>query len=346
MAWPDGTLPAYGDTAVGARANLSLLERLAEEGEASDELRFMLSQGAEGQRPADLRVYPEAGYAILRPSYGHSGSWDDDLHVLVDLGRWRRVHGHDDALNVLAWGAGGPLLIDSGGPYAYQDAGRRGFMSPQAHNTVLVDGRGYDVTDLEAVDGRLLGSGEHAGISFVDAVHDQWGSVSHRRTVVVVAPSLLVVVDRLTPTDGRRHEYELLWHLPAESSVRAEPGAANLWRGTARTAVGAAMGVAVAGSAELGHDLIEGWEDPPLGWVTTRLAWRDPAPVLHYRLTDEKGWFVTVITPAPAGSAPVVTPLAVDEGDDGLLLTLELEGHDLRLEFPHAAGQAPRLLAD
>ena len=51
-----------------------------------------------------------------------------------------RPHGHDDVMNVLLNGDGGPLLVDSGGPYLYGDATRSAFTGVTAHNTVVPAG--------------------------------------------------------------------------------------------------------------------------------------------------------------------------------------------------------------
>lgn len=341
LPWPDGTLPPYGDTRYGARSNQGLLEQLDARGAGSPQLRFVLTQGEQGLRPADLNIYPESGYAILRPSYGEAGAWTDDLHVLFDLGAWRRVHGHEDALNVLVWGAGSPLLVEGGGPYVYRDLDRRGFMSAQAHNTVIVDERGYDADDLEPVDGRLLGSGDSTGVSFVDAVHQQWGSVSHRRTVIVLKPSLLIVVDRLTSHDGVSHDYDLIWHLaPGADATFSQTGTTS-WKGAVATSAAATIGLSVAASGPLTHDVVEGQQDPPLGWVATGILQREAAPVLRYRAQGGDSWFVTAIA-LPAGGERVPPPTiaaAIDGGD--LALGIETDGGRWNVDLPLAAGAAP-----
>ena len=345
LTLPDGTVPAYGDTRYGGQANRSLLADLDAGGAGSSLLSFMHSEGSVGERPTDLHVYEGAGYAIMRPSYGDAGNWTDDLHAFVDLGAWRRAHGHEDALNVLVWGSGGPLFVDSGGPYVYQNRARRDFVSAQAHNVVAVDGRGYDPDDLTAVDGQLLASGDREHFSFVDAVHDQWQSVSHRRTVIVIKPSILVIADRLSATSESEHAYELLWHLPPRSIADSSMVADAAWRGIISRDAGASVGMAVAASAPFDYVLVSGQESPGLGWVATGTLQRTPAPVLTYSLTGSESWFVTAVVLPQGGKAVAAPSLSASLDEENLVVQLSAGNTAWHVTLPAREGAGPTVAA-
>jgi hypothetical protein len=223
----------------------------------------------------------ESGYVVLRTTV-------DDLPVRVvfDVGELGfgslAAHGHADALSVLLDVNGRPLLRDSGtGSYAVE-AGREEFRSTAAHNTVEVDGtdqaeqRGPHIwgrrytTKLEAVS---LGS----PLEYARATHDGYRRLSssalHTRSVTLLAPDLLVVLDRVQ--GSRPVRASLLWNLM--------PGrnAGELIEGRGALAV-AATPVAQAGREE--------------GRFSERYSWQDRAPRFRWAAKGDEVVFASVVS--------------------------------------------------
>ena len=298
---PAGLIPAIGDTGFGgtdatARDLLGQFDKL---GLATPEAQFVLSRGKNGRRPADASFFLGEGLAIFRPSFGEVGDWDDDLHVVADMGPSSRVHGHDDAMNVVMTAHGEQLLVDSGGPYQYGVDERRAFTDVRAHNTVVVDGRGYSAGDA-VIESTL----DTLDYSLITGAHEKSPGVQHRRTVMVVKPSLVLVVDDLQATDGREHTFNLLYHLAPDSDVVAAGLAAQVVTGSA------AMGLTVAAGQDLSVAVRRGETDPLVGWVTTALGKKESAPVLDFSQRSDSTWYVTAIVPSQVSEASQVQLIA------------------------------------
>jgi hypothetical protein len=223
----------------------------------------------------------ESGYVVFRTTV-------DDLPVRVvfDVGELGfgslAAHGHADALSVLLDVNGRPLLRDSGtGSYA-GEGGREEFRGTAAHNTVEVDGtdqakqRGPHIwgrrytTKLEAVS---LGS----PLEYARATHEGYrrlpSSALHTRSVTLLAPGLLVVLDRVQ--GSRPVRASLLWNL------RPGRNAGELTEGRG------ALAVAATPVAEAGRDE---------GRFSERYSWQERAPRLRWAAKGDDVVFASVVS--------------------------------------------------
>jgi hypothetical protein len=325
---PGGVLPAIGDTEYGEPAPWGLMAGMDRSGLGTPEAAYVLTCGREGERPPDLSFFPASGLAIVRPSYGEDGEWRDDLQVVVDMGPDRRPHGHYDTLNVVVSARGEQLLIDGGGPYQYGVAERRELIEAQSHNTVIVDGGGYEpgtVTVETVVDNPMVAS--------VEAWHEKSRGVRHERTVLVLKPDVILIVDRLRATDGNRHNFDLRYHLDPDAQASEQSG------GQIIRVRGAGMGIKVVAST---GRLVDG--DPTTtGWVTPRHGVRVQAPVLSYQQAGRAAWFVTAITPATAADAAVPSLVA---GSNGETIAVQVSTGDVSWNVAVSSGRTPTVEAD
>lgn len=80
----DGAIPAIGDTPFGMlfqSANFRYTPKTT-----TPYAQFVITNGAAGELPPDLLVYPAAGYAIFRPNYGFGGvAPANDARVIFDF---------------------------------------------------------------------------------------------------------------------------------------------------------------------------------------------------------------------------------------------------------------------
>ena len=312
---PTGQLPAIGDTSYGVLDAERHISRLLALGIDSPEAEFVLSRGTDGVAPPPVSYFPRSGYLVARPAYAADGSWENDLQLIVDTQGKLKPHGHHDAMNVLLHAAGGPLLIDSGGPYAHGNPFRQDLVGAHAHNTVVADGI---VDERGSAFDVLFEDGEE--MTWLAGTVDLSPAARDRRVVILLKPDVLVVVDLLSAVDGARHAYELLYHLPPSSLITVEDD-----EGTVRAGP-AGMGFSIAASSSGPVSVVEGGEDPAVGWVTTGHALRTPAPVLVRRQQARDGWFVAAFATA-AGADQVSPRLSVEERAAGGL-SLEISAGD------------------
>jgi hypothetical protein len=312
---PNGSTPAIGDTPYGSTAELTVLEDLASQGFTTDTSTFVLSHGLEGARPPDAWFAPRTGYAVIRPTWSSGPAWQDDLQVVVDTTDTHSSHGHDDAMSILLSGGGGPLLVDSGGPYLYGQRVHLDFVAASAHNTVVdlgrTGGRGPVTGLVESDDAaRTVVAGT---LAISDGAFD-------RRAVVVVKPDLVLVVDQLTPTDSQPHDYSLYYHLPPGAVVTPLSDGVPAGAGTV-VAGQASLGYRVLASAAMTGSLIVAQGRPLLGWVTPALGQLLAAPVLAFQISDARGWYVAAFQP---GTDAVAIPdlTVTPDGAGGLVIDL------------------------
>lgn len=190
------------------------------------DFQWLSTDGREGEMPlSPVRFLPFAGQVFFR-----NGWQRDAVYVAFDAGPFGYGHQHEDKLSLLLTAYGEPLLVE-GGNYTY-DASlwRRWVLSSHAHNVILVDGRGQNrrksPRETWVVREPLpIRFATHEGVSAAEAQYDEgWGPdarrlATHQRCVVFLLPDILVVRDRLTPSDSEPHRYEALFHLNAPEAI-------------------------------------------------------------------------------------------------------------------------------
>lgn len=136
LARPDQTYPQYGDgkSYAGVLDELKLFVRAN-----SDDFRllqnpFASRQGLEAASTgtAKLYLFPESGYAVFR---NDSAAQQGMQHVFIDYSPQVHSHGHYDSGSFTYWSQGIEWIIDSGGPYKYDDYRLLTYLrSSRAHN--------------------------------------------------------------------------------------------------------------------------------------------------------------------------------------------------------------------
>jgi hypothetical protein len=179
-----------------------------------------------------------SGYHIMR-----SGWSRQDSYVLLDTGHLGGWHGHQDALNLVAYFKGRYFLFDNGG-YKYDVSEWRTWgQATASHNTVLVDGMGQirnwnGSVDKIGKNPAALPPCRFTTSATVDYASGWYASgygkeiprrgreasrfttlpAIHHREVLFVKPApgaeaFAAVLDTLTPGDDKSHHYEVRWHL-------------------------------------------------------------------------------------------------------------------------------------
>ena len=293
---PVGTVPALGDTDYGAAGGPGVIKDAEQRGFGSAIARFVVSRGSTGTRPPDQLVFPDGGYVVMRPSYGDAGPWADDLQVVMDVGPARRIHGHEDGLSFVLNAAGEPLLIDPGGPYLYGSPAEHAlFSDAEAHNSVVVGGEGQHLGPVEH-----LHTADTTGFSVVDAATTSDAGYTHQRTLVLLKPDTVVVVDRIIGAAPNQPAV-LRYHLAPDASAAAAGGATvSVRQGKAR------MRILMSGEHQVTTRIVKGGSGPGAGWVTPAYDRKVEAPVVTSSQA-EPGWFVSVVSTAVGQDGLVAT---------------------------------------
>jgi hypothetical protein len=244
-----------------------------------------------------------SGYQVMRTGWSR-----EDSYVLLDTGHLGGWHGHQDALNIVAYFKGRYFLFDNGG-YKYDASAWRAWgQTTAAHNTVLVDGLGQmrnwnGWADPIGKNPAALPPARFTTSSTIDYASGWYASgygkevprrgravsafnefpATHRREVLFVKPApgeeaFAAVLDTMTPGDAKPHHYEVRWHLKAtqwKSDLKgqvtwtAEPGLPNLAVVSLQGADTFAADSAVTQPEILGW-WFENQNDPPTPAITLR----------------------------------------------------------------------------
>lgn len=223
---PDGNMPAIGDWGGGPAYPLPKSGPYFQR----EDVRYILTQGKEGQRPAiTSRHFPQGGWSILRSDWDEA-HFDQARHLVFKSSHG--PHGHLDVLSLTLYAYGRALLIDPG-IRSYEAADAK-FASTPYHNTVTLDGQ-----NQAPQSGATTQWWTTRSFDFVRGEHHNYPAVTHCREVCFVKPDYFLVHDALSG-EGE-HTAEQSWHFPPDAAPQERgpeaPGAVtttfptggNLW---------------------------------------------------------------------------------------------------------------------
>jgi hypothetical protein len=301
---PDGREPLLGDTELAAPYTPGdpVLSRYAERDPV---LRYSLTRGREGTPGEAAVVYPAEGYAILRDAWHGADDFDQGLYlVFAAAAHPGRAHKQADDLSFILFARGRELIADAG-LYGYdaREPFRRHVISAAAHNVVLIDGAPFAGYATRMERHRL-----EAAYSLIEAVHENYPGMRHRRTLVYVRPWTLFVIDELEPRAGGGQErlFEQLFHLAPDLEATASADRSSV---SARPVAGAegvpAVGADTLRLVELAAGrgtaaVVKGQTDPLRGWLSRDHHQITPAPVATFSARGPGATFITWIEVGPA----------------------------------------------
>jgi hypothetical protein len=223
--------------------------------------------------PRRSRLFRDGGYAVMR-----SGPHQ----LIVDAGPLGAYgHGHAGLLGIQCSIFGERCLVDAGTyTYTAEPEWRDYFRSTAAHNTIRIDGSSQAIADgpfgwqqRPSVSINDWQTGD--GIDLIDAEHDAFAGITHRRRVMSIRPGVFVVIDNLHGTGD--HAFELTFQfapmtvdLMSATTARAvTPGGRSLW-------------IMASASTGLRAEIVQGRVAPIRGWVSDSYGQRTAAPALIY----------------------------------------------------------------
>ncbi len=246
---------------------------------------------------------PDTGYYVSRSRAGDHLVIDAGPHGFANGG-----HAHADALSLTLGVRGVPLLIDPGtGSYTANPAARDRFRSSVLHNTLVVDGRSQSMPAGPFHWASTASATAHIwrtspGFDYLDASHDGYAPLLHRRHVLALHGDLVIVADLLEGTG--EHEVSVHWHLDPRWSADVSGRRALLRTAGERVELAVSSGrierlAGDSGSADVG------WHAPVYGRIeptsTLRVSVAGPAPL----------WLVSVFGMNPSNEVLLVEPVPV-----------------------------------
>jgi hypothetical protein len=337
---PDGTFPHVNDGSIYWDST-----ELGRAGEAHGrgDWVYVGTGGERGTCPKDTSIgFPNAGLYVMRSDWTR-----DARYLLLDAGPYGGHHGHEDKLSVQLSAFGQPFVIDSNAyTYDQNDPFRDYFVSSQAHNTVLVDGKsqvrrwntenrlpykappadatwisrpGFDYVSASYADGygefnMRRPSDSEGGTSHI--LRD----VTHTRQILFVKPDYWVIVDELESVE--RHDYQVLFHTVPEVAPQALPGNRVILQVPGE---GPSLHIVPADPDSVRASWISGSQSPIQGWYSPNShEIQEAAAVLYERKGVASTAIATLLYPCPAGRAGheiEIELLTVDGGGLGFAVT-------------------------
>lgn len=291
--------------------------------------RYVLTHGAQGLRPPRNSVsFPASALTIMRSGWGHGAGFGRSTYLTYNVGRYRTAHSDLDALGLTLYGDGGDLLPDPGvytetpGPY------RDYFHGTMSHNTVVVDGKSQAQGNGTAQ--QLV---TKDGLTYQSAESSLYPGVTHRRLVMMIDASHVLVVDRLSSTAA--HTYQQMFHL--------FPGARLSKSGLTMSAIGGRPRREVTiqqllpgGITE--SDTINHRGRQPDGLCSSKYGKLLPCYAVSYSAKGKGATFVTLLT---IGS-PRPAHFAITTSHEGERLHITDGRRNLRIRLSESATISPR----
>jgi hypothetical protein len=164
----------------------------------------------------------DTGYVVLRDAEGGHAILDAGAHGYMNGG-----HAHADALSLTLRIGKRSLLVDPGTSTYTMDPELRDRMRGSFnHNTLSIDGRTQSIPAgpfhwTTSAAGRINVSRHAAGFDWVEAVHDGYAPLEHRRSIVRADGAGWLIVDELRGDPGE-HSAVAHWHFNPAWMVHAD----------------------------------------------------------------------------------------------------------------------------
>lgn len=312
---PDFSWPSLNDSGSVTQDYTSLL-LLAGIVFQRPDLMWIGSKGREGKPPAaKSHVFPDAGITVMRSDYSPAAN-----SLVFRAGPAGASHMHEDVLSLDVSALGLPRLVDPGITTYAPDKLTQQYQSAFAHNTILVDGSGPDLSRMD-----FRQKTRPAGSDFTWRLRDDveiasgsfpgpWKgaeNVAVFRTVSFVRGKYWIVRD--TAQGEGEHEITVCWQFA--------PGRVDMDLNTFGARFVDLRGanfeiIPLYGSNRPEIEVFTGSFRPPRGWVSVHGA-DMPATSCAYHFTAELPvTLVWILMPFSAGPACGVEARRVDNNAD------------------------------
>ena len=311
VAQPDGTMPPVNDSyPMPVHPTLKTIRELVDPKEV-------------GKTDAGSFYFPEAQIGVMRTDASNQDSW----YLLANPAKTIGSHAHAGRLGFLAWFGQQPLLIESG-CNSYDDPLLvKWYRTSQAHNTVLIDGKGDEATSGDKqwagkrqTENRITDWIEKPSYRLIrmdsPATEKTNNSVNWIRNLALIRNDYLLIYDFFETTE--QHDFEILLHLPEVKVETDERGKTLLMNTDQPVAF-------IPADATLYRQL-----NIDQGYISVH-AKDKKAPVVSYHITGKETHSVLMVTPVKHSASEFTVRQEILA--DGVGLTVE-----------HASGRKDTIL--
>jgi Heparinase II/III N-terminus/Heparinase II/III-like protein len=271
-----------------------------------EDMLYIATDCKEGTQPELTSVqFPWAGQSVMR-----SGWESDAWYLFFDAGPTGVNHQNEDKLNIDISAFGRLFLSEAGIVNYIPDKWRRYFTSTQAHNTIIIDGKGQkrmQQKETHRADSPLKNRWisnkniDFASGTFDDGYGTELISVSHSRYVIFKKKEYWLMLDLLTG-EGE-HEFKNLFHFaPCDVEFnKQENSIQTLYKDNKN------IKLVSNATAKMNIEIVEGSENPEQGWMAIKHGEKAAAPTAIFSGRSEfPVIIVTVIQPYSGENIPDV----------------------------------------
>lgn len=294
-----------------------------------DDMLFIATNGAKGLVPKITSVqFPWAGQSVMR-----SGWEEDDWYLFFDAGPTGVNHQNEDKLHIGISAYGRLFLTDGGISNYIPDKWRSYFTSTQAHNTLIIDGKGQQRMSQKIThraDSPIKSSWiSTENIDFASGIYkDGYGDdlipVTHSRYVLFKKKEYWLVLDKITG-EGE-HNYENLFHLtPCEVQIDENENSIQTLYNDNKN-----IKLVSKSNVKLKLEIAKGEENPEQGWISLKHNGRTASPTAIYSGQGKLPIFIaTVIMPFTENEASYIQiELNEPSSSQGSLIVRTEKGDD------------------
>lgn len=218
--YPDGNPPRWGENYSSARNTIKSIHNYSSDAE----LLYYVTNGASGTEPAETQSY----FDLLKVVTDRTGWSSKDSMIFMNAKNGGN-HNHKDSLAITMYYDGREILEDTGmtsydGGYPSFDWQRH---QTRSHNTVEIDEtpqRGSNFLDNNGDSSIQIKSDDSS--TLINAWTDATEGFRHKRNVMWLKDyAVLIVNDRIEPSDSEEHIYKQNWHTYSKYSSNPYIGA-------------------------------------------------------------------------------------------------------------------------
>ncbi len=326
---PNSQVPLLGASLEATINYHGIYESMAK---ADPSLLYVLTHGRLGSAPpADSKFFPASALTVMRSGWQAGAGYPDSTYLTFNIGRYRTAHSDLDANGLTLYGEGGDLLTDPGlytyapGPY------RNYFHGTRSHNDVTVDGESQFQGDGEP--GPLV---TRDGITYQSAESSLYEGVQHRRLVMLIDATHVLVIDQLHSQSV--HTYRQMFHLFPSAQLHKSGLTVSGVGGTPRREIT----IQQLQPQEISESDVNGLRGTqPAGLCSAMYGRLTPCHQIDYQARGRDASFVTLLTIGQ----PRQPGFSISASPHGSRLAVTSEGRHLNIALSHSAAVAPKAWA-
>lgn len=291
MSWmvkPNGTIAEIGDTNSIPDYESAHSKDLSQYG--NKHLIYASTLGASGEQPdSNSCIYPVSGYYFSRSSWSPE-NFPDSTWCMFKAGYSSKTHKHADDCSFMLYSKGYDIFVDPGWyNYVSGDKYRDYFVSSNAHNTVIADGKTYSPTAENSTKTGILEASLTDEYDYVLGFNSMYKGVEIDRHFYCLGDAIILYDDIEAEEE---HEYSQLFQLSESVEILSHSDTEVI---LALADTGYTVRIRQIG-APPNLDIISGSDETDYGHISRTMGLLDTTTTLKFDMQCSSGSYITVIT--------------------------------------------------